>query len=398
MMFNTLPMQMQNRGGFAVDPDRWRQAAAVLNPPGAAGAGGFQLPGPISGIAGGTWNMDGTQATPSQQVLPPDTQSIDVLKQANPALPSAPMQTGLFGQGSPTARQATPAQAVTAPNSMSQGVATMLGQAPQTPQGGYWQGGGKFRLKDGLAAALAVFGDALSGDGRNAATAALGQNRANGLAGRQKAEADYQRAQQIASLPGMNEREFAAYLENPDQWAANMSDAISSHHAAVNVNQSDTRVYGDPAQGGHIYRPNRVIENGPDVYEYDPMAGETSPVLQGLTSGEQYARSLGLAPGSPGWADAVRDAELGGNGPTAFGYDQQLEGFKQGNRLTMEEQRQANRLQQRSTPTYRDANPPPARTAARGGSAPRRAVARPTATGPGGQKIEWNGTAWVPAR
>lgn len=209
---------------------------------------------------------------------------------------------------------------------------------------------------------------------------------------RQESEASaeqFQRlASQVASLPGMNAREFATFLGNPEQWAANMSDALATHHAAANVGQTETRVYGNPNAGGDYYQPPRLIENGADQIRHDPMTGENTIAFSGMTTGEQYARSLRLQPGSPEWNSAVRDAELGANGPTAFGYDQQLEAMRQQGRQTL-----------RGMPTYSQANPRP--RASGGGSrsnAPARSSGRPTATGPNGEKIEWNGRAWVPSR
>lgn len=166
------------------------------------------------------------------------------------------------------------------------------------------------------------------------------------------AQKRYRQAQQVAALPGMNEREFAAYMANPDQWASHMADALSSHHAAANVGQTETRVYGDPSKGGHVYQPPRLIENGVDQLRYDPQTGQSSIAVQGMTDGEQYARSLGAKPGTQDWANAVRDAELNANGPTAYRQRTQLEG-----------QRQRGRVDLRQAPTYRDNNPLPPRAA-----------------------------------
>lgn len=82
---------------------------------------------------------------------------------------------------------------------------------------------------------------------------------------------------------------------------------------------------------------------------------------------------------------------LRGNGPTAFKYDKDLETVRNAGRMSMEAERQKNRLGMRATPTYRDLNPPPPRSS-------RAAGARPIAYGANGEKIEFDGKAWIPAK
>jgi hypothetical protein len=134
---------------------------------------------------------------------------------------------------------------------------------------------------------------------------------------------------------------------------------------------------------------------------------------------EQYAEAQGYQPGSEPYSVATQDYVLRGNGPTAFGYDQQLdevrtandielenerqagrlglEGARQGNRVNLEGVRQSNRVSTRQTPTYRDLNPPPPRASSGGGG--RRPTARKIAVNPKtGEKMEFVGGQWVPAR
>jgi hypothetical protein len=404
------------------------------------------MPGPISGYGGGTSNIEGSQATPVEggAFNLPALDDPALREQGVGAAPgnfygasqpssladapkkgqTATGSLGMFGglkQRAQAARQqsleaiANPdlaaiqdepnpnllADAPRLPPGTTQGMPNpqllqMLGEAPKlAPK---WQ-----RVARDVMTGLAAFARYQEGD--YAAGDRMMGRLAEAKGAARAARSSYENARQIAQLPGMNEREFAAYLTNPEQWAANMSDALSTHHAAANVGQSETRVYGNPRQGGAVYQPTRLIENGDDHLRYDPMTGAVTTAVDGMTQGEQYAQSLGVQRGSPEWNNAVRDAELGGNGPTAFDYDQQLEGVRHNNRMSLEERQQRDRLQVRGTPTYRDANPLPARPRASGaggsggGSSSRpRAQKRLTAVGPGGQKIEFNGTAWVPVK
>lgn len=181
-----------------------------------------------------------------------------------------------------------------------------------------------------------------------------------------------------------------------------------------------------------------------------PFEGAPSVLYSDPTEAERYASGLGYEPGTEEYRTALDDYVLRGNGPTAFGFDRELEGVRQGNRESLEGVRQRNRLSLRGTPTYRDLNPTPrgggpssgggraprsineavapifaklargetlsagensalaaySQRTGRGGSSPA-SPSRPsgggytvgqTATGPGGKRVRWNGSRWEPAR
>lgn len=156
---------------------------------------------------------------------------------------------------------------------------------------------------------------------------------------------------------------------------------------------------------------------------------------------ERYAQSQGLQPGTPEYRDAMRDYVLRGSGPTAHGYDVDMENYRQGNREDLEQRRQTNRLavedrreqarrnrprktnvlerirekiaagqplspgeqrvwdqasargrpETRGLPAGRAAQPSPASSSAPSG-------AEATAVGPGGQRIFLRGGRWVDAQ
>lgn len=250
----------------------------------------------------------------------------------------------------------------------------LLGAAPERPKS-FWQGGKKFGATDALAGILAVIGDGFAQNNGQKGTAVsnLAGGRSTGLKAAQEAMEAYQRSQRVANLPNMTPREFAAYQADPKGWGGHMADAYSSHHAAANVNPGDQRVFGNPNMGGSVY--------------------------QAPTSAEQYAGNLGTQPGTDDYRTAVQDYVLRGSGPTAFGYDKQLDDIRTANDMGMEGLRQRNRMQVRGAPTYRDLNPPAPRlsTGGRGGGNGR-APAVPTATGANGQKIYYREGKWVDAQ
>lgn len=125
-----------------------------------------------------------------------------------------------------------------------------------------------------------------------------------------------------------------------------------------------------------------------DRVRFEPATGTATRVYDAPQDFEDYARASGFEPGTPEYFKAAEDYVLRGNGSTAFKYDRDVEVIRQANRAGLEGIRQRNRESLRGMPSDRDTQP----------RAPRASSARPTATGPNGQKVEWNGTAWVPVR
>ncbi len=129
--------------------------------------------------------------------------------------------------------------------------------------------------------------------------------------------------------------------------------------------------------------------SGKDRVQYDPTTGESNVLYDGPEQFQIYAQSLGYEPGTPEYVSAVQDAMLKSSGPTAYGYDRELDDY-----------RTENDIKRKGAPTYLQSNPrtpAPRRGSAPRTSKPRSSSKRPTATGPGGKRIEWNGSAWVPA-
>lgn len=137
---------------------------------------------------------------------------------------------------------------------------------------------------------------------------------------------------------------------------------------------------------------------GRERLAYDPATGRTDVQYRGRQDAEIYADTMGFDRGSEEWTAAVEDYVLRSSGPSAHerdmeiddhrtANDRSLEGYRQQNRLQMEGARQSNRV---GMVDYRNANPPPSRSS--------RGAARPTATDGKGNKIEFDGKKWVPAK
>lgn len=321
------------------------------------------LPGVISGFGGGTWNTDGSVATPVSRMgedpmAQPDpaygasaigwdeggTDTLPALPPPNPSpptqsLPTAPM--GMFGN----IRGATATSALPATRVRSGGFDYDTALASMLPQQ---------RKRSTLQKIAGVVAPALMGLAGN-------QAGANAFFANQQARRDADERQRSAAL-GMIER-----------W---------KHEDFARQDGADLRASAP-----------RVI--GRSMVQYDPNSGGVSELYDGPEDFESYAEAMGIEPGTQEYFDAVEDYVLKSDGPTAYERDKglddyrtgnrlRIEGARQGNRESLEGLRQRNRVATRGLPTYRDVNP-------------RAGRARPTATGPNGQKVEWNGKAWVPA-
>lgn len=173
----------------------------------------------------------------------------------------------------------------------------------------------------------------------------------------------------------------------------------------------------DPESIGKNYNERlgtRVVAPGSSIVTGGPQGQR--PTYSQPHAFESYAAAQGLQPGTPAHTAAMQDYTLRQYGPTGTanlealddartgnkikfeGVQQSgrtgLENLRQQGRVGLEGVRQNNRITTRQTPTYGDTHPRPVAPRA----APRsNAPTGPTATGPNGQKIRWNGSAWVPA-
>lgn len=191
--------------------------------------------------------------------------------------------------------------------------------------------------------------------------------------------------------------DFASGLAGGPANFANMveqrrREALAAQQGEQNFNR--TSKLAQLARDAEANQPRYFDANG-DQMRFDPVTGQTSTIYDAPTDFEQYAASLGLEPGSDGYAEALQDYVLRGSGPTASAYDLQLEGARVDGRARLEGLRQGNRLELRQTPTYRQANPAP--RAPRRGRSPGRS-SEPVAVNPTtGERRVLRGGQWVRA-
>ena len=347
------------------DPQYPTQRPEEAFNPRAAEGGGMPLPGPVSGYGGGTFNLDGSVATPVDRLgeggtmLAPGGPSATAVGWPTSPDEQAAQQpivvqgrSGMFGnRGAPAQSEPAPFDPISIlppmpgnPNRFGQSFDYDAVLASMLPQR---------KKPSGLEKVL-----------RFAAPVLMG------LAGNQ-AGANAFFANQQARREG-DERQRTTALATIGRWK---HDDFARQHGA------DLRA-GAP----------RVI--GRSMMQFDPQSGGVNELYDGPEDFETYAETMGLEPGTQEYFDAVEDYVLKSDGPAAYERDTglddyrtgnrlKLEGARQGNRLGLEGVRQRNRVTTKGTPTYRDSHP------RAGGSA------RPTATGPNGQKVEWDGKAWV---
>lgn len=324
------------------------------------------LPGPIGGFGGGTWKVDGSQATPvnrmgNEPMFEPTAGGASALgwdeggTQTLPVLTTVRSQ-GIFG----TSQTVEPDNAFPRVSAMGERLAS--NGMPGRPVGQSFDYDGALasmlpqrKKRSTLEKIASIAAPVLMGLGGN-------QAGANAFIASQQSRRDADERQRLSALSMIG------------RW---------KHDDFARQNGADLRASAP-----------RVI--GRSMVQYDPNSGGVNELYDGPEDFESYAETMGLEPGTQEYFDAVEDYVLKSDGPTAYEHDKglddyrtgnrlRIEGERQGNRESLEGLRQRNRVTTRGLPTYRDANP-------RAGG-----KARPTATGPNGQKVEWNGTAWVPA-
>jgi hypothetical protein len=325
---------------------------------------------PRVGFNNGIMQQD-SDGLPFAPPLPDDTSPPVLPWMGGPADVPLPGAVSGFGGGTfdygPDGRmvERTPVQRATVdaprlPDDQSQKAfdPALVAQAPKLARS--WSEGGKFKAKDAAALALAAVGDALA---RN--EGGQGNALSNIMSARDQA-IKRNRVGDAMRKMGYSDDQVELAMTNPEAFGTNFNQQF----------------------GTRVVAPGSSVVGG-------TASGQRSAYSQ-PTSQEAYALSLGLKPGTTEYNTAMQDYILRGNGPTAYGFDTGLDDHRTSNDGKLEDQRQRNRLRLRGAPTYRDLNPPPPRQAAPA-SAPRRA-ARPTATGPNGKKVEWDGKAWVPVQ
>lgn len=303
------------QGGMGRDP------RAML---GDAGRG---MPGPISGFGGGTFNMDGTMATP-------------VRREAAPALP-APTNGVMLGNRAPATLDATQSAS---DHWTVEGFDQQLANRPPATLGEAAQGplGGSMRQPFDYDAAL----KSLAGDQRKPkwwqyGLAAIGDTLVQNSGGQPWAMRQLAGQQQDRQGRMQDARATLAKWKY-DSWQ--------------DQNQADLRAAG-----------LRTV--GRDVVQFDPATGQTKVLYDGSEDWEDYASDLGLEPGTPEYFKAAEDYVLKSAGPSAHdrdlalddrrtSNDKLLEAYRQQGRSALETLRQGNR---RGMVDYRNANPPPAR-------------------------------------
>lgn len=299
LMNNRAPIGMQTKGLFG--------KSGRFFPAPEEGEAQPRMPGPISGFGGGTFNMDGSQATP--------VDAVPMGSQMPAPQPQAPMQIPDQGAGPSMGS-----------NGMQDAPAQGLGARMQPPPGGPL-GASMRQPFDYDAAMKALTGEYKKPNGWQIAAAIVGDTAAN-MSGRQGSAID--------SILGRKNAHAQRQFEAAKQ--------IMSWQQGDYAAQRDADL-----------RAANPFTIGRDRVQFDPRSGKSSVLFDGAEDFELYAEGLGLEPGSEDYFNAVEDFILRGSGPSAYerdvslddhrtGNDRGLEGYRQENRLEMERARQGNRL------------------------------------------------------
>ena len=312
LMTNRAPVGMQTKGLFGKSGKFYPDPSQNPDQP--------AMPGPIGGFGGGTFDMDGSQATP---------------------VGGAPMAVNA------AAEQPGPAGGMTAPG---QGLGARMQPQPEQADAGHWSVGG-FDDLPVKSQAPAMPGNAgpLGASMRQPFDYDAAMKT---LVGEYKKPKDWQVALAILGdgLAGAGGRQGFAVdniLRRKNEYQQRQFEAAKQ---ILGWQQGDYA-----AQRDADLQAANPFTIGRDRVQFDPRSGQSSVVYDGAEDFELYAEGLGLEPGSEDYFRAVEDFILRGSGPSAYerdvslddhrtGNDRGLEGYRQENRLAMERARQGNRL------------------------------------------------------
>ena len=265
----------------------------------AAVAGGLQMPGPIGGFGGGTYNLDGTQATPA---LPAPMPNAGPLGSAIAPPQPQPQQTGPLGA---SMRQ---------PFDYEAAVQTMAGNQKGPKD---WQ------------KVMAVIGDAL-------VSSSGGQPMAvNNLMAQQQGMQDRMQAAREQALKWQHQ---AYQRQNEADLRAADPFTIGRSRLAYNPATGQTNALYTGPQDSALYAQDLGLEPGTKDY----FEAVEDYVLRG-SGPSAHERDIEM--------DDLRTENDRGLESFRQGNRVSLERMRQRGRLSMEDERQGNRMQLRRTPS-----------------------------------------------
>lgn len=245
------------------------------------------MPGAATGYGGGTFDMDGTQATRRAGGMGPTGE----MPGASSAVPS----------GLPMSRASGGAPAVASPAGQTPATGSLGGSLRQ----GFDYDAAMQRLagekpkQNGWGLALAILGDALtaSSGGRPWAVQSV-----------------------LAQRQGYQDRVADANRMLTD-W---------QYKDYARQNEADLRA-------------SAPFTIGRDRVQFNPATGQSEVLYDGAEDFELYAAELGLEPGTDDYFRAVEDYVLRSSGPSAHSRDLALDDYRTGNDVRMENLRFGNR-------------------------------------------------------
>lgn len=274
-------------------PNLNRMLEGVQDPPN----GGLKLPGMISGFGGGTWNVDGTQATPVGYGTEMDP--VEAAKAEAHALPSPSAPKSMVQDGRPV-----PFNSSGPPN--INGDAPQFGEQFKNPPSGSFAGWapmvGRVREQKGMFASRP--------------SEPAGEFKFDGMDRIRDALAD--NAMKPKPKPKFDWATFGLMLS-----------ASSGNQAALSMLQARSAMERD--------KQRRAWEQEDDERKWQRELSKPQPF-------EIYASSFG-EPGSPEYRAALNDYVLRGWGGTAVQAKTGIEDHRQGNRIGLEDHRQGNRIE-----------------------------------------------------
>jgi hypothetical protein len=175
---------------------------------------------------------------------------------------------------------------------------------------------------------------------------------------RRKAEAEFAEHDRfVRNLlgRGVSLEDAELYAQNPEKFAEEVVTKFRTREASEGESIRTPGIGSTPDQ---VWTAPKIVEDGPNRVQIDPITGASRTLYQGTTPAGWAAQESGYQPGTPEAHNFMRDYHLDGQGPTAVQMQRESLGQSNINNIRQTSTSTANSLRDARTSAANKANTP----------------------------------------